>query len=325
MARKDIFANITAADGPRTERKATPGYASRGASRSMISSLSELAEKAAIADQALVGEIVAELDPSLIDKSFISDRMGEDEEAFQELIEAIRERGQDTPVLVRPHPTDKGRYQIVFGHRRVRAARILGRPVKAVVKHVSDVDHVIAQGQENSARENLSFIERAAFAHHLQAIGHDRRTIQLALSIDGALLTRMLSVTARVPETIIQAIGAAKTIGRDRWLDLASAVEHPDALGQAEAAIKAEGFSGLASEERFERVAMAARNANKPRRQMRPSGHWQSDDAAVTAEFKGAGKSFSISLKSKEAASFGRFIAENLERLHAEYRKQSKS
>lgn len=325
MARKDIFANITAADGPRTERKATPGYANRGASRSMISSLSELAEKAAIADQTLVGETVAELDPSLIDKSFISDRMGEDEEAFQELIEAIRERGQDTPVLVRPHPTDKGRYQIVFGHRRVRAARILGRPVKAVVKHVSDVDHVIAQGQENSARENLSFIERAAFAHHLQAIGHDRRTIQLALSIDGALLTRMLSVTARVPETIIQAIGAAKTIGRDRWLDLASAVEHPDALGQAEAAIKAEGFSGLASEERFERVAMAARNANKPRRQMRPSGHWQSDDAAVTAEFKGAGKSFSISLKSKEAASFGRFIAENLERLHAEYRKQSKS
>ncbi|MFN3501097.1 MAG: plasmid partitioning protein RepB [Allorhizobium sp.] len=325
MARKDIFANITATDGPRSERKATPGYANRGASRSMISSLSELAEKAAIVDQALVGETVAELDPSLIDKSFISDRMGEDEEAFKELIEAIRERGQDTPVLVRPHPTDKGRYQIVFGHRRVRAARILGRPVKAVVKHVSDVDHVIAQGQENSARENLSFIERAAFAHHLQAIGHDRRTIQLALSIDGALLTRMLSVTARVPETIIQAIGAAKTIGRDRWLDLASAVEHPDALGQAEAAIKAEGFSGLASEERFERVAMAARNANKPRRQMRPSGHWQSDDAAVTAEFKGAGKSFSISLKSKEAASFGRFIAENLERLHAEYRKQSKS
>ncbi|MGE6742313.1 plasmid partitioning protein RepB [Allorhizobium pseudoryzae] len=325
MARKDIFANITAADGPRTERKATPGYANRGASRSMISSLSELAEKAAIADQALVGETVAELDPSLIDKSFISDRMGEDEEAFQELIEAIRERGQDTPVLVRPHPTDKGRYQIVFGHRRVRAARILGRPVKAVVKHVSDVDHVIAQGQENSARENLSFIERAAFAHHLQEIGHDRRTIQLALSIDGALLTRMLSVTARVPETIIQAIGAAKTIGRDRWLDLASAVEHPDALGQAETAVKAEGFNGLPSEERFERVAMAARNANKPRRQMRPSGHWQSDDAAVTAEFKGAGKSFSISLKSKEAASFGRFIADNLERLHAEYRKQSKS
>ncbi|QEE43460.1 plasmid partitioning protein RepB (plasmid) [Rhizobium sp. WL3] len=325
MARKDIFANITAADGPRPERKATPGYANRGASRSMISSLSELAEKAAIADQALVGEAVIELDPSLVDKSFVSDRMGEDEEAFNELVEAIRERGQDTPVLVRPNPADKGRYQIVFGHRRVRAARLLGRPVKAVVKHVSDVDHVIAQGQENSARENLSFIERAAFAHHLQAMGHDRRTIQLALSIDGALLTRMSSVTARVPETIIQAIGAAKGIGRDRWLDLAGAVEHPDALVQAETAINSEGFSGLSSEERFERLIATVRNAAKPRRPMRPSGSWQSDDAAVTAEFKGTGKTYSISLKSKEAASFGRYIAENLERLHAEFRKQSKS
>lgn len=325
MARKDIFANITAADGPRPERKATPGYANRGASRSMISSLSELAEKAAIADQALVGEAVIELDPSLVDKSFVSDRMGEDEEAFKELVEAIRERGQDTPVLVRPNPADKGRYQIVFGHRRVRAARLLGRPVKAVVKHVSDVDHVIAQGQENSVRENLSFIERAAFAHHLQAMGHDRRTIQLALSIDGALLTRMSSVTARVPETIIQAIGAAKTIGRDRWLDLAAAVEHPDALVQAHTAINSEGFARLSSEERFERLMTTVRDAAKPRRPMRPSGSWQSDDAAVTAEFKGTGKTYSISLKSKEAASFGRYIAENLERLHAEFRKQSKS
>lgn len=325
MARKDIFANITAADGPRPERKATPGYANRGASRSMISSLSELAEKAAIADQALVGEAVVELDPSLVDKSFVSDRMGEDEAAFMELVEAIRERGQDTPVLVRPHPVDKGRYQIVFGHRRVRAARLLGRPVKAVVKHVSDVDHVIAQGQENSARENLSFIERAAFAHHLQAIGHDRRTVQLALSVDGALLTRMSSVTARVPEKIIEAIGAAKGIGRDRWLELASAVEHPDALVHAEAAVQSEGFPGLPSEERFEQLLAAVRNAGKPRRAMRPSGSWQSPDAAVSAEFKGTGKSYSISLKSKEAASFGRYIAENLERLHAEFRKQSKS
>lgn len=325
MARKDIFANITSTDTPRPERKATPGYANRGASRSMISSLSELAEKAAIADQALVGEAVIELDAGLIDNSFVSDRMGEDEEAFNELVEAIRERGQDTPVLVRPNPAGKGRYQIVFGHRRVRAARILGRPVKAVVKHVSDTDHVIAQGQENSARENLSFIERATFAHHLVDLGHDRRTIQLALSVDGALLTRMLSVTARVPLEIIQAIGAAKGIGRDRWLDLAQAIDHADALAAASAVIASEGFAALPSEARFERLAMEVRNARKPRKKTRPTGNWQSQDAAVSAEFKGAGKSYSISLKSKEAVSFGRYITENLERLHAEFRAQSKS
>jgi ParB family chromosome partitioning protein len=325
MARKDIFANITSADGPRLERKTTPGYANRGASRSMISSLSELAEKAAIADQALVGEAVVELDPSLIDDSFVSDRMGEDENAFQELVEAIRERGQDTPILVRPHPQGGDRYQIVFGHRRVRVARLLNRPVRAVVKSVSDKDHVIAQGQENSARENLSFIERASFAHHLQEIGHDRKTIQMALSVDAALLTRMLSVTGRVPATVIQAVGAAKGIGRDRWLDLAQLIEHPDALAAGLASVAASDFVDLGSEQRFERLVQDLRNARKAPKKTRPSGSWQSDDAAVSAEFKGAGKSYSISLKSKEAVSFGRYITENLERLHAEFRAQSKS
>lgn len=325
MARKDIFANITSPDGPRPERKTTPGYATRGASRSMISSLSELAEKAAIADQALSGEAVVDLDPDLVDDSFVSDRMGEDQQAFDELVEAIRERGQDSPVLVRPHPRDKDRYQIVFGHRRVRVARLLKRPVRAVVKPVSDIDHVIAQGQENSARENLSFIERASFAHHLQEMGHDRKTIQLSLSVDAALLTRMLSVTGRVPMTVIQAIGAAKGIGRDRWLDLAQLIEHPDALRIARQSVLQDGFDAMSSEQRFERLVQDLRKARKPVRKPRPTGSWQSKDAAVSAEFKGAGKTYSISLKSKEAVSFGRFITENLERLHAEFLAETKS
>ena len=40
----------------------------------------------------------------------------------------------------------------------------LSRKVRAVVKEMKDREHVIAQGQENSARANLSFIEKALFA-----------------------------------------------------------------------------------------------------------------------------------------------------------------
>ena len=50
---------------------------------------------------------------------------------------------------------------VVFGHRRLRAAKQLGRNVRAVVKEMKDREHVITQGQENSARANLSFIEKA--------------------------------------------------------------------------------------------------------------------------------------------------------------------
>jgi len=320
MARKDIFANITSQPNTGQERRATtPGYATRGASRSMINSLSELAEKAALADQAMAGDALVDLDPDMLEASFVTDRMGEDEAAFQELVEAIRERGQDTPVLVRPHPSQDGRYQIVFGHRRVRVAKLLGRPVKAVVRQVSDVDHVIAQGQENSARENLSFIERAVFAQNLSDLKHDRRTVQTALSIDGPMLTRMLSVTSRVPAQVITAIGAAKGIGRDKWLELAQQIEHPATSARAGEIIADELFSELPAEARFDFLNAELKKAKRQPKRSVSANSWQSRDARVSAEYKSAGKGFSIALKSKDAAKFGRFIAQNLERLHEEF------
>lgn len=319
MARKDVFANITSPQAGVPERRATPGYATRGASRSMINSLSELAEKAALADQGLAGEAIVALDPGSVDDSFVADRMGEDDAAFAELLQAIREQGQETPILVRPHPAAAGRYQVVFGHRRLRAARALGRPVRAIVKAISDAEHVVAQGQENSARENLSFIERAMFAQNLLGLGHDRRTVQAALSVDAPMLTRMLSVTGRIPADIVAAVGPAKSIGRDRWLDLAQQIERPAALSLAGEIVKEDGFLALASEARFERLAAEIRKAARPARRGGAAGEWRARDASVRAEFKGSGKSYSIALKSAEAARFGRFIAENLERLHEEF------
>ena len=90
------------------------------------------------------------------------------------------------------------------------ATRSLEQPVRAVVKPLADIDHVIAQGQENSARENLSFIERSVFSGHLLDLGFDRQTIQSSLSVDAPMLTRMLSVTKRIPDVVIKAVGAAK-------------------------------------------------------------------------------------------------------------------
>jgi len=319
MARRDVFANITSAHGDSPERKATPGYATRGASRSMISSLNELAEKAARADQNLSGELVVELDTADIESSFVADRMGDDDVAYAELVEAIRERGQDTPILVRPHPDAEGRYQIVFGHRRARAAKDLGRKVRAVVKIISDVEHVVAQGQENSARENLSFIERSMFAQRLLDLGHDKPTIQSALAVDAPMLTRMLSVSSRVPQTVAEKVGPAKSIGRDRWIDFAQKIERPSTLALVERLIGEEEFASAQSDARFEFLVAEIKRAAVPPKRPRNTAEWQAADASVRAEFKGNGKSYSIALKSGDAVKFGRFITENLERLHQEF------
>ena len=42
---------------------------------------------------------------------------------------------------------------MAFGHRRLKAVVALGRKVRAVVRAMSDVELVIAQGIENSQRE----------------------------------------------------------------------------------------------------------------------------------------------------------------------------
>ncbi len=131
-------------------------------------SIEELADNA---KRIVSGETISDLDPDLVDPSPVKDRIDDDEEEFALFLESIREKGQHQPVLVRPRPDEPGRYVIVFGRRRVRAAKELGRPVRAVIKSIDDTTHVIAQGQENTRRKDYSFIEKALFAQQLIRLG----------------------------------------------------------------------------------------------------------------------------------------------------------
>jgi len=323
MARRDVFQNITNINPQEVERKTTPGYGARGASRNMMSSIEELAEKAAQVDQFLESDVISEIDPSLIDASFVTDRLSSADEAFDELIEAIKTHGQKTPILLRPHPVEEGRYQVVFGHRRVQASRILGQKVKAVIKSVSDIEHVIAQGQENSARENLSFIERAVFAQQLYDKKYERAVIQSALSIDAPMLTRMLSVTNRVPIHVISSVGPAKTVGRDRWTIFAQLIENPQGLEAVNAEIASLEFSTLLSEERFEKLCSILKKIQLTRRK-RPKEKdkeiWNSSERDLYVEILKKGKKISLVLGDKEARRFGQFIMSNIDTLYTQFK-----
>lgn len=328
MARRNLFDNIKAPAGPSPERAApaerpvATQYVARGATRNMLSSIGELAERAALAKDLVQGGTIVDLDPNLIDSSFVSDRM-DDDDGYAEFLEGIKERGQDTPVLVRPHPSSPGRYQIVFGHRRTRAARDLARPVRAVIREISDAEHVIAQGQENSARTNLSFIERALFALRLQSQGHDRQTIQLALSVDNPMLTRLLSVSSRVPESVALSIGPARGVGRDRWTDLAQLMDAPENRSTADEITQAPNFAEMPSEQRFDHLVAELKLRAKKRRDgaAKPEkSKWQAADKSLSAEFMDTGRGYALAFKSKAGRDFGRYLAENLERFYDEFK-----
>lgn len=318
MARKNPFANLM--DEPvAAEERPSLDYAIKGASKSILRSIDEMAERA---DKLLEGQTVVELDPALVDASFVRDRLDEDDQDYQELLEAIRERGQDSPILVRPHPKQQGRYMVVFGHRRLKVAAALGRKVRAVVKELDDRSHVVAQGQENSARANLSFIEKALFAAELSRLNYDRdnQTVLAALSIDRATLSKMLSVTA-IPLAVLEAIGAAKGIGRDRWYELKQRLEKTSNLEKALAFVATDAFAGLEGDARFEALFTHVKQASRPaeKRQKAFAKTWASQDKRLTASMKSDGKSFTLAMKAKDAAGFGEYLSDKLAALYASY------
>ena len=317
MARKNLLEGLTAAadDSP------PPGsaYPMRGASKTMIRSLDELAKQA---DKFLEGEAVVEIDPKDIDRSFVSDRLGDDAEQFEELKQAIAERGQDSPVLLRPHPDIDGRYQVVFGHRRVRVAAELGRPVRAVIKKMDDRAHVIAQGQENSARANLSFIERALFAKRLEDLGYGRDVISTALAANAASVSKMISVTSRIPEDVLSAIGPAHGIGRERWVELSLLAGRDVNFDRVIEVIEDPAFGALSSDDRFNGLFLALNDKGGRVRKAKPApkpAAWQADDKLAVVQYGQSGSTFSLSIKAQNGAGFGKFIARNLDRLYAQY------
>lgn len=310
MARKDIFSSVMNPVPPKVERNDALSYVVSGASRSIRSSFEELAK----------GSVV-ELDPDLIDSSFVSDRLDQDDEAFQELLVAIRERGQDSPVLVRPHPSAAGRYQIVFGHRRVKAARQLGRQVRAVVKPLGDEDHVVAQGQENAARSNLSFIERTLFAKRLADLGYDQAIIRSALALDATTFSKMQSVAAHVAEPLILAIGTARATGRDRWWQLSKLLQVPGNATKAEAFVASAEFAADTGDARFNALFDFLSRANRPAKKAgAPKKVWTSRDKAVNGSITDTGKAFTLALKARNASRFGTYITENLEELYQAFK-----
>ncbi|UVF22811.1 plasmid partitioning protein RepB (plasmid) [Microvirga terrae] len=263
--------------------------------------------------------VVQEIDPSLIDPSPIADRFREDGDAgFENLKASISQRGQEVPVLLRRHPSIDGRYQSAYGHRRIRAARELGIPVRAVVRTLSDEDLVVAQGLENSARQDLSFIERAVFAARLEEAGHERIVVQDALSVDRAEVSKLVSVAKALPADIIEAIGRAPKIGRPRWQTLADALGTPAALKAVRAAIKADSFSEKDTDARFVAVLSAAteqpKKATDGARVITASGR-------KVAKVAQSGRGLKIDIDKGFDADFASFLVDQLPILAEAYAK----
>lgn len=213
------------------------------------------------------GERIVSLDPAVVDGSFVEDRLtvdDRDDEDFASLIDSIRESGQQSPILVRPHPDADGRFQTAYGHRRLKAARRLGIAVKAIVRPLTDSELVLAQGKENAERRNLSFIERAMFAQVLVSRGFDRKVVGDALAVQKSELSRLLQVADTVPEHVVRAIGPAPKAGRERWMAIGTLLEREANQVKAVDEIHSARFHAADSDQRFQSIFNRLTRSGKP-------------------------------------------------------------
>jgi ParB family chromosome partitioning protein len=266
----------------------------------------------------LKAQSVLELSPDQIEPSFISDRLETSPESHHSLVESIREHGQQVPVLVRPHPDRDGCYQIAYGRRRLRAVAELGLRVRAIVRPLTDQQLVIAQGQENSARTDLSFIEKALFAARLEESGYTRETIMAALSVDKTGLSRLISSAVKIPRDVLEAIGAAPKVGRDRWIELAERLENAAALDKARELIGAVEFGQKPSDERFELALSVSslKRVKAPRLKF-----WKAEDGTRVVQIKDDPRRVTLAIDKKAAGAFGSYLIEQLPEIYAAFKR----
>src|SRR5437763_8199445 len=105
-------------------------------------------------------EEMLEVDTDLIEPNNFQPRMNFNEERLEELAQPIKANGVIQPLLVRR--VDGGRYQIVAGERRWRAAQRAGlSKVPCVIKEISEDKMLELALVENIQRQELNAIEEA--------------------------------------------------------------------------------------------------------------------------------------------------------------------
>jgi ParB family transcriptional regulator, chromosome partitioning protein len=314
------------ADDPKP-RPAAPSWSlnvSGGAIGAVGASISKAQqEQVSIIDnlkqQLAAGETIVEIDTTNIEDSFVSDRMDISDEETSILSQQIKDQGQIVPILVRPHPSKQGFYQVAYGHRRVRATAMLGIKVRAIVRDLTDKELVIAQGQENNARQDLSFIEKATFAVKLEERGFDRKTICSALAVSKSDCSTLIKIGSRIPRAVIEAIGKAPGVGRPRWNELFDKIQEKGNVDRCSTIISDSKFLALGSDERFAFLLQKLSKKEDALSVPRDQTFWNDAAGRRLAVIQMTESRCTLQIDRRDEPGFAKFVIERLNDLYRDY------
>ena len=215
------------------------------------------------------GARFAELLVSAIDPNSRQPRHVFDEEALEELKASIEEVGFLQPIVVRE--TGAGRYEIVMGERRWRAAQAIGREtIPAIVRETRNDAMLRDALLENIHRADLNPLEEAAaYQQLLDEFGatHDELAKRIGRSRPQISNTiRLLNLPAPVQRRVAAGVLSA---GHARAL---LGIDDSEAQEQLALRIVAEGLSVRATEELVS-LAVSGGPSKKAAPTRRPKAH----------------------------------------------------
>ncbi len=143
-----------------------------------------------------------------------------DEGALTELAASIAEKGVLQPLLIRPDPANAGRFEIIAGERRWRAAqRAQVHEVPAIVKDFTDTEVLEVALIENLQRQDLSPVEEARGYDRLhKEFGHTPEHVGEIVGKSRAHVANMLRLLT-LPEAVLEMIDRRQlTAGQARPL-----------------------------------------------------------------------------------------------------------
>ncbi|MDQ1610420.1 MAG: ParB family transcriptional regulator, chromosome partitioning protein [Pyrinomonadaceae bacterium] len=146
-------------------------------------------------------EELREVDIDLIEPNNVQPRTRFDEAQLEELAQSIKTNGVVQPILVRK--TNGGRYQIVAGERRWRAAQRAGlQRIPSVIRDVPDDKMLELALIENIQRQELNAIEEAyAYKRLIETFNLTQETVAQRVGRDRTFVTNYLRLL-RLPEDI---------------------------------------------------------------------------------------------------------------------------
>jgi ParB family chromosome partitioning protein len=147
--------------------------------------------------------VVANVPIDQIDTNPFQPRMDFDANELDSLAESIKVQGVLQPILVRKHPTEADRYQIIAGERRFRAAGLAGlREIPTLLREMDDSDAAVVALVENLQRQDLNPLEEAeGYQRLLDDFGLTQEALGYAVSKSRSHISNTVRLL-RLPDTI---------------------------------------------------------------------------------------------------------------------------